>query len=151
MSVFGVILVRIFPHLDWIRENTDQNTSECGHFSRSVFQYFYLWVWKNITQCPSAFTVKLELVLIIWKMCTLVRILLVLYIAESQLEHCQISIIEIFAKIVKVCIGYIFSTLFLSLKESTYEIRKNVFYFILKALFSFSRKLKFRILDIQIS
>ena len=48
MSVFGVILVRIFPHLDWIwrdteispysvrmRENADQNNSEYGHFSRS--------------------------------------------------------------------------------------------------------------------
>ena len=45
VSVFGVILVRIFPHLDWIRrdfrispysvqikENADQSNSECGHF-----------------------------------------------------------------------------------------------------------------------
>ena len=44
-SVFGVFLVRIFPHLDWIRrytnylfvfsknaENTDQKCSEYGHF-----------------------------------------------------------------------------------------------------------------------
>ena len=45
LSVFGVILVRIFPHSDWIRrdtesvrirENADQNNSEYGHFSRSV-------------------------------------------------------------------------------------------------------------------
>ena len=43
MSVFRVILVRIFPHLDWIRkdteirlwENADQNNSEYGHFSCS--------------------------------------------------------------------------------------------------------------------
>ena len=34
VSVFGVILVRIFPHSDWIRENADQNNSEYGHFSR---------------------------------------------------------------------------------------------------------------------
>ena len=39
VSVFGVILVRIFPHSDWIRENTDQNISEYGHFSRSPELY----------------------------------------------------------------------------------------------------------------
>ena len=43
--LFGVILVRIFLHSDWIRkdtpcsvrirENTDQNNSECEHFLRS--------------------------------------------------------------------------------------------------------------------
>ena len=37
--LFGVILVHIFPHSDWIRrdirENADQNNSEYGHFSRS--------------------------------------------------------------------------------------------------------------------
>ena len=32
VSVFGVILVRIFPHLDWIRENADQNNFDYGHF-----------------------------------------------------------------------------------------------------------------------
>ena len=38
MLVFGVILVRIFPHSYSVRvrENADQNNSECGHFSRSV-------------------------------------------------------------------------------------------------------------------
>ena len=47
MSVFAVFLVRIVPHSDWIRrdtdylyldqmqENTDQKNSEYGHFSRS--------------------------------------------------------------------------------------------------------------------
>ena len=35
-SVFGVFLVLIFPHSDWIRENTDQKNSEDGHFLRSV-------------------------------------------------------------------------------------------------------------------
>ena len=34
VSVFGVILVRIFPHSDWARENADQNNSEYEHFSR---------------------------------------------------------------------------------------------------------------------
>ena len=42
VSVFGVILVRIFPHSDWhsvqMRQNTDQNNSEYGHFSRSEYQ-----------------------------------------------------------------------------------------------------------------
>ena len=42
VSVFGVILVRIFPHSDVTRrdtentENTDQNNSEYGHFMRAV-------------------------------------------------------------------------------------------------------------------
>ena len=36
MSGFGVILVRIFPHSDGIRENADQNNSKYRHFSRSV-------------------------------------------------------------------------------------------------------------------
>ena len=50
MSMFGVILVRIFPHSDWIgeirsispysvqmRKNMDQDNSEYRHFSRSDF------------------------------------------------------------------------------------------------------------------
>ena len=49
VSVFGVFLVRIFPHSDWIRrdtanaaksvqirENTDQKNSEYGYFSHIV-------------------------------------------------------------------------------------------------------------------
>ena len=47
VSIFGVILVRIFPHSDCterygvsasvqMRENTDQNHSEYEHFSRSA-------------------------------------------------------------------------------------------------------------------
>ena len=49
VSVFGVILVRILPHLDWIRrdtpislysvqmwENVNQNNSEYGHYLWSV-------------------------------------------------------------------------------------------------------------------
>ena len=35
----------------------------------------------------------------------------------------------------KGCVRYIFASLFLSLKESTCETRKNVFNFTLKALF----------------
>ena len=51
VSLFGVTLVRIFPHSDWIRrvrsispysveirENADQNNSEYGNFLRSVFK-----------------------------------------------------------------------------------------------------------------
>ena len=60
MSVFGVFLVRVFPHLDWIlrfspysvrmRENTDQKNSEYGHFSHSVhFECFF----QIITTTPS--------------------------------------------------------------------------------------------------
>ena len=46
MSIFGVFLVLILPHSDWIQRDTpclsvftrnmDQKTSEFGHFSRSV-------------------------------------------------------------------------------------------------------------------
>ena len=36
MSVLGVVLVRIFVHLAWIRRYTDQNNSEYGHFLRST-------------------------------------------------------------------------------------------------------------------
>ena len=41
VSLFGVILVRIFPHSDWIRravqmpENMHQNNPEYGYFLRS--------------------------------------------------------------------------------------------------------------------
>ena len=35
--VFAVILVRIFPYSVQMRKNVDQNNSEYGHFSRSVF------------------------------------------------------------------------------------------------------------------
>ena len=48
VSVFGLFLVRIFPHLCWIRKgdsysapvrgNSDQKNSKCWHFSSSVFQ-----------------------------------------------------------------------------------------------------------------
>ena len=37
----------------------------------------------------------------------------------------------------KGCVRYIFASLFLCLKESTCETRKNVFYLTLKALFVF--------------
>ena len=36
VSVFGAILVRIFPYSVQMWENTDQNNSEYAHFSRSV-------------------------------------------------------------------------------------------------------------------
>ena len=46
VSIFGVIQVRIFLHLDWItRENTDQNNSEYGHFLRSII----LLIFANYT------------------------------------------------------------------------------------------------------
>ena len=36
MSKYGVLLVHIFPYLDWIQENADQKNSVFGHFPRSV-------------------------------------------------------------------------------------------------------------------
>ena len=50
VSVFGVILVCIFPHSDWIRRDTDQNNSEYGHFLRSVIYNqpnIYLFKFNN--------------------------------------------------------------------------------------------------------
>ena len=35
VSLFGVILIRISPLSDWIREHADQNNSKYGHFLRS--------------------------------------------------------------------------------------------------------------------
>ena len=62
MSIFGVILVRIFSHSAWIRrdlysvrmrENADQNNIDYGHFSRSDFlgsrNFLYLFrIFRNI-------------------------------------------------------------------------------------------------------
>ena len=50
----------------------------------------------------------------------------------------------------KGCVRYIFASLFLSLNESTSQIRKSVFYFTSKALFVLE-KIKFRTLHFQIS
>ena len=42
MSVFGVILVRIFHHSDWIRRDTPYNNSEYGHFyAVQIYFWFY--------------------------------------------------------------------------------------------------------------
>ena len=57
--------------------------------------------------------------------------------------------ITIFSNELKGCLCCIFASLFLSLKKSTGEKKKNVFYFTSKP-FSFSRKSSFRIPDIQI-
>ena len=60
MSVFGVILIRIFRHLDWIRkdmpysvrmrENADKNYSEYRHLLRSgnwrVIMYFDVYIGR---------------------------------------------------------------------------------------------------------
>ena len=43
----------------------------------------------------------------------------------------------------KGCVRHIFASLFLSLNKSTCQIRKNIFYFTLKALFVFA-KMKFQ-------
>ena len=68
VSIFGVILVRIFPHSYFpaeilricpysvrIRKYTDQNNSEYGHFSRSAASYipaaFVLKQWSIFYVC----------------------------------------------------------------------------------------------------
>ena len=64
VSVFGIIMVRIFPHSDWIlrdnpyllysvlmRENTDHSNSEYGHFLRSDDEF-------NTQVCFLVFSTK---------------------------------------------------------------------------------------------
>ena len=57
VSLFGVILVRIFPHSQWIRENADQNNSEYKHFLRSgqlVFQTLKFFFYQGfLSQTPA--------------------------------------------------------------------------------------------------
>ena len=50
VSIFEVILVRIFPHSVWMWENTDQKNSEYGHFSRSEYLdlKFFLHYQRNL-------------------------------------------------------------------------------------------------------
>ena len=60
VSIFGVILVRIFPHLDWIRRDTQYlsvlspnvgkcrpDNSEYGHFLRSAISIIISCTWTN--------------------------------------------------------------------------------------------------------
>ena len=35
------------PHSVRMRENTDQNNSENGHFLRNIFWCFHCWLWKK--------------------------------------------------------------------------------------------------------
>ena len=46
-----IILVRIFPYLDWIRENTDQKK---------------LLIWILFTQCIALWKVTLEILFFFW-------------------------------------------------------------------------------------
>ena len=66
MSLFGVILVRIFPAFPRIRieysvqmrengENEDQNNSEYGHFLRSVSLLSILYYWSFFSWHFSSF------------------------------------------------------------------------------------------------
>ena len=61
VSVFGVILVCILPHSDWIRRdslylsvrmrgNVDQNNSEREHFLRSEFCIIFLIIWGLLSK-----------------------------------------------------------------------------------------------------
>ena len=55
-----------------------------------------------------------------------------------------------FLSFIKGCVRYIFASLFLSLNESTCQMKKNVFYFTSKPLFVLE-KIKFWNLHFQIS
>ena len=64
MSLFGVMLVQIFLHSDWLRispysvrmrANADQNNPEYGHFSHGDF-YRGFWFWYfNFIRCMHFF------------------------------------------------------------------------------------------------
>ena len=49
LSLFGVILVSIFPYSIRMRKNADQNNSEYGHFLRNVREVLKLTLskWEN--------------------------------------------------------------------------------------------------------
>ena len=63
VSVFGVFLVCIFPYSDRIqrdasvrmRENTDQEISECGHFSRNAISL------KSVQQLVNQLMSKIKM------------------------------------------------------------------------------------------
>ena len=79
MSVFGVFLVLIFPHSDWIlrispysvrmREKTDQKISEYGHFyavnvleevSLEIKYSTYFWHWSEYEEFFCKFVQRLQ-------------------------------------------------------------------------------------------
>ena len=65
VSIFRDMLVRIFPHSDWIRsdtysirrrENTDQNNSESGYLLRIGildYDFFFLAIWSLLSISSS--------------------------------------------------------------------------------------------------
>ena len=59
VSAFVVILVRIFPHSDWIREHSGQNNSEYGNFLRSDSQDL-TWIETLLFQMSLYASVGLE-------------------------------------------------------------------------------------------
>ena len=78
MSVFGVILVRIFPHSDWIRgdtrispysvwlrENAYQNNSEYGHILRSIYSFNWNFVCLILSWCDMS-------IVDVWFLCNFV-------------------------------------------------------------------------------
>ena len=62
-------------------------------------------------------------------------------------ENCTRNFFKIFSSYLKILSATFLLVCFLSLKESTREFKKNVFYS-LQTLYSFSENSKFRILDI---
>ena len=57
VALFGVLLVHIFPHSDWMRRNADQNNSKYGQFLRSEMFFLFLknetFLLKNRENCRS--------------------------------------------------------------------------------------------------
>ena len=76
VSVFGVILVRIFPHSDWIlcispysvqmREDADQNNSEYKPSHTVTFTVSILAKWWYTLSALIPCAVLLTILLIIW-------------------------------------------------------------------------------------
>ena len=56
VSGFGVILVRVFPHSDWIWRDTNQNNSEYGRFSPSGEQSLVNSDRQNLRIASFVFT-----------------------------------------------------------------------------------------------
>ena len=104
----------------------------------SISQHWLQNIWKHWTKKKNNWWARL------W-----IKFLCLVLLCESflskLLSHWTVLYwftIDESASVFKGCVHYIFASLFLSLKESTCQTRKNIFYFTSKALFVLE-KIKF--------
>ena len=133
VSVFEVILVRIFPHLDWIGRDTpylsvfSPNARKCGPEQLQIRTFFTQWKWTIKLWLCQTFWLKLLKKLFRLKFFS---ICVIIYVIFTNMLFLKV----LSATFLLVC--------FSSLKESNCETWKNIFYFTSKALFILE-KIKF--------